>query len=59
MQLHKMYPIHKILLTKEVLIIENLTNLKSLVGVQSFDVFAFPMKLHAEAAPVRVVARIS
>lgn len=52
------YPVHKILLSKEVLIIENLTNLESLVGVQSFDVFAFPMKLHAEAAPVRVVARV-
>ncbi len=52
------YPIHKILLAKPVLIIENLTNLEALVGVTSFDVFAFPMKLHAEAAPVRVVARI-
>jgi len=53
------YPIHKILLSKPVLIIENLMNLKALVEVQSFEVFAFPMKLHAEAAPVRVVARIS
>lgn len=53
------YPIHKILLSKEVLIIENLTNLKSLVGIPSFEVFAFPVKLHAEAAPVRVVVRIS
>ena len=52
------YPVHKILLSKEVLIIENCTNLESLVGVKSFEVFAFPMKLHAEAAPVRVVARV-
>lgn len=52
------YPIHKILLAKPVLIIENLANLKALVGVKQFDVFAFPMKLHAEAAPVRVVAQI-
>lgn len=52
------YPIHKILLAKPVLIIENLTNLEILVGVKKFDVFAFPMKLHAEGAPVRVVARI-
>lgn len=52
------YPIHKILLSKEVLIIENLTNLETLVGVQSFDVYAFPVKLRAEAAPVRVVARV-
>jgi len=53
------YPIHKIFLAKPVLIIENLTNLEALVGVKKFEVFAFPMKLHAEAAPVRVVARIS
>lgn len=52
------FPMHKILLSKEVLIIENLTNLEALVGVKNFDVFAFPMKLHAEAAPVRVVARV-
>jgi kynurenine formamidase len=52
------YPIHKILLAKPVLIIENLTNLEALIGVKHFDVFAFPMKLHAEGAPVRVVAQI-
>jgi kynurenine formamidase len=52
------FPVHKILLSKEVLIIENLTNLESLIGVKNFEVLAFPMKLHAEAAPVRVVARI-
>ena len=52
------FPIHKILLPKEVLIIENLVNLEALLTSSSFDVFAFPMKLHAEAAPVRVVARI-
>lgn len=52
------FPVHKILLSKEVLIIENLMNLEALVGVKNFEVFAFPMKLHAEAAPVRVVARV-
>jgi kynurenine formamidase len=52
------YPIHKILLAKPVLIIENLTNLDALIGIKQFDVIAFPMKLHAEGAPVRVVARI-
>jgi kynurenine formamidase len=52
------YPIHKILLSKDVLIIENLTNVDSLVDVSEFEVLAFPVKLHAEAAPVRVVARI-
>ena len=51
------FPIHKILLPKDVLIIENLTNLEALIGEKDFEVLAFPMKLHAEAAPVRVVAR--
>lgn len=51
------FPIHKILLSKDVLIIENLTNLSALQSISPFDVFAFPVKLHAEAAPVRVVAR--
>jgi kynurenine formamidase len=52
------FPIHKILLSKEVLIIENLTNLHLLSGATNFEVFAFPIKLHAEAASVRVVARM-
>lgn len=52
------YPIHKILLSKDVLIIENMTNMQSLLDVPSFEVLALPMKLHAEAAPVRVVARV-
>lgn len=52
------YPVHKILLSNEVLIIENLTHLESLIGIKDFEVIAFPMKLHAEAAPVRVVARM-
>jgi len=51
------FPIHKILLSGDVLIIENLTGLDRLERVKRFDVFAFPMKIHAEAAPVRVIAR--
>ncbi len=52
------YPIHKVLLSHDILIIENLTNLESLSAVTDFEVMAFPMKLHADAAPVRVIARI-
>ncbi len=52
------FPIHKILLSKDVLIIENLTHLNALSGVKKFEVFAFPIKLHAEAASVRVIARM-
>jgi len=52
------FKVHKLLLGKEILIIENLTNLESLVGVKDFEVFALPAKLHTEAAPVRVIAKI-
>ncbi len=51
------FPVHKILLGGEVLIIENLMNLNALAG-KSFKVYAFPIKLQVDGAPVRVVAEI-
>lgn len=51
------FPVHKLLLGAEVLLIENLTNLESLIGVNDFEVFALPMKLDADSAPARVIAR--
>jgi kynurenine formamidase len=53
------FPVHKILLSKDVLIIENLTDLELLLEVRSFEVIAAPVKFYCEAAPVRVIARIS
>jgi len=50
--------IHKLLFEHEILIIENLTNLESLLGISQFEVFALPPKFDTEAAPVRVIARI-
>lgn len=55
---HSPYTIHKILLRKEVLIIENLTNLSLLKNSSNIEVFAFPLKLVLEASPVRVIARV-
>jgi kynurenine formamidase len=52
------FPVHQLLLSHEVLIIENLTNLAALVGVPLFEVTALPVKFHADAAPVRVIAKI-
>ncbi len=49
---------HKTLLENEILIIENLTNLDQLVGVKNFEVIALPAKFNADAAPIRVVAKI-
>lgn len=53
------FAIHKLLLGDEVLIIENLTNLKSLSKHRKFMVTALPAKFDTEAAPVRVVAQVS
>jgi kynurenine formamidase len=51
------FVVHKILLSAEVLIIENLTNLEALLGIGEFDVVALPANLECEAAPIRVIAQ--
>ena len=53
------FNVHKILLGAEILIIENLTNLDKLAGVKEFEVIALPIYFDAEAAPARVIAKIS
>ena len=52
------YNIHKILLGNNILILENLTNLASLLPYREFELLAFPLKIEADSSPVRVVARI-
>lgn len=52
------FKIHKLLFEQEILIIENLTNLESLLGISQFDVFALPPKFDTEASPVRVIVKI-
>ncbi|MCR3922616.1 MAG: cyclase family protein [Firmicutes bacterium] len=48
--------IHKVFLQKEMVIIENLTNLAALIG-QPFDFSCFPLKLkEADGSPIRAVA---
>jgi len=52
------FPVHKILLSCEMIIIENLMNLDQLPD-KTFDVACLPLKLeHADGAPARVVALI-
>lgn len=53
------YPflIHKQLLSNDILIIENLTNLARLLN-SAFEILAFPLKIKAEASMARVIARI-
>lgn len=54
---HEPFTVHRILLKNNVLIIENLTNLASLAN-KKFKVYAFPIKLQIDGAPVRVVAEV-
>lgn len=54
---HEPFPVHRVLLKNDILIIENLTNLSALKGKQ-FIIYAFPIKLQIDAAPTRVVAKI-
>lgn len=50
------YPIHKILLAHDILILENLCNLNKLP--EKFKIYAFPLKVKTDGIPVRVVAEI-
>ena len=50
------FPIHKILLRNDVLIIEMLTNLDQLLGIPEFNVIALPPKFDTAGSFVRVVA---
>lgn len=49
---------HIKLFSNNILILENLTNLGKLINVQRFEIFAFPLKIQAEASLVRAVAKI-
>lgn len=50
------FPVHKLLLGEQVLILENLTNLQALLAAERFSVLTFPLPLAADSSPVRAVA---
>jgi kynurenine formamidase len=52
------YNIHTYLLKNSVLIAENLTGMEKLLTVKKFEVLAFPLRIHADSSPARIVARI-
>ncbi len=52
------FPIHKLLLKNDILLIENLTNLEQLFNTPKFQVIALPAKWQTNAGPVRVVAQV-
>jgi kynurenine formamidase len=51
------FPVHKILLSQSILIIENLNDVDLLLG-KDFDVTATPARFRCDAAPVRVIAKL-
>jgi len=52
------YDIHTYLLKNSVLIAENLAGMEKLLTVKKFDIIAFPLRIHADSSPARIVARI-
>lgn len=52
------FNVHKLLLTNNIFIIENLTNLDKLLQASRFEVMAFPLKINADSSILRVVAKI-
>lgn len=52
------FPIHKLLFSNDILILENLQHLEKLVAHESFRLMAFPLKVQAEASFVRAVAEV-
>lgn len=52
------FEIHKIFMENGIFIIENLTNLSKLLQSHEIELYAFPLRIKAEASLVRVVAKI-
>ncbi len=52
------FPIHKILLAHDILIIEMLTNLDKLLNIPHFNIIALPPKFDTAGAFLRVIASI-
>ena len=52
------YNTHKIFFNNNVLIIENLKGIESLINCNNFEIIAFPVKFESAGAPVRVVAKL-
>lgn len=53
------FAIHKLLLTNDIFILENLTGLGQLSSAEEFEVLALPLKVKADASIVRAIARVT
>lgn len=52
------YSLHRLLLSHQVLLLENLVNLEELLPHSLFEVMVFPLKVKASGAQARVIARV-
>jgi len=52
------FEVHRYLLSHNVLILENLTNLDKINTDDTFEVIAFPLKIKSDSCMVRAVARV-
>jgi len=52
------HDIHSYLLKNSVLIAENLISMEKLLTIKKFEIIAFPLRIHADSSPARIVARI-
>jgi len=53
------FDIHKMLLENNIYIIENLTNLNSLINIDKFEIIALPLKIDADSSMARVIAIVN
>jgi kynurenine formamidase len=49
--------IHKLLLSADILIAENLVNLEKLLNIRAFEIIALPLKIDSDSSPARIIAR--
>jgi kynurenine formamidase len=52
------HDIHTYLLKNSTLIAEYLTGMKKLLTIKKFEIIGFPLRIHADSAPARIIARI-
>lgn len=52
------FEFHKLLFENSIFIMENLTNLEQLLGVENFEIISFPLAINADSSMTRAVARL-
>ncbi len=52
------FEIHKLLLGNKIYIMENLINVDKLLGIENFEVIAFPLMIKGDSSISRAVARV-